>query len=185
MKVKDLTFYLDMDNSMVIFSTRENEEEQLAKMYDKGFYLGLEPAEKLEEVLKVLRDRGASVKVLSGLINSPFVAEEKVEWCKRYGFRDEDIILLPMDKRKCDFVSEVSHRTVLVDDFSRYIEEWRKCGGVAIQVDRKHDGIGSMYRVTRFCDILGAMSTWYELDEEDRKYLFDCYVQLFTSRRII
>ena len=73
MKPKDITLYLDMDNTMVLFSTRDNEEEQLGKMYNKGFYLGLGPAFGLRNVLNVLRKVGFNVKILSGLIDSPYV----------------------------------------------------------------------------------------------------------------
>lgn len=181
MRVRDLTFYLDMDNSMVIFSTRENEEEQLAKMHDKGFFLKLEPAFGLELVLSTLRELGATVKVLSGLIDSPYVYEEKKEWCHRYKFKEEDIILLPMAHRKCDYVPDMNKFTILVDDYFRYVNEWREAGGTSILVDRRHESFATMDRVGKFCDILIALSKWDALDLEDRKLLEERWISLFKN----
>jgi hypothetical protein len=182
MKPKDVTLYLDMDNTMVLFSTRDDEEEQLKKMHNKGFYLGLSPAFGLRNVLNVLRKVGFNVKVLSGLIDSPYVEEEKIEWCLNYGFNREDIILIPMAERKCDYVEAIDGNTILVDDYKRYLDEWESIGGKTILVNRKYIGAISETEVRNFYDILEVLAYWRglgltasERDELKEEWLYLLY----------
>lgn len=177
-KKEDCIVYLDMDNVLVQFSTRENEEEQLKRMYNKGFYLGLSPSLGAFRVIEMLQYCGIRYKIISGLIDSPYVREEKIEWCHRYLMtREDNIILCPMDHRKVDYVGKIDSNMILVDDYPRYVDEWRDEGGVGILLDRKIE-YSSFKRINKLIDFLLVLIHLVELEYDERMCILDMYYDL-------
>lgn len=175
---EDCVIYLDMDNTLVLFSTRESEEEQLKKMYNKGFYRSLPPMYGAFMMIEVLNSCGLKVKVISGLIDSPYVRDEKIEWCKsNLLISKKDVILCPMNHRKVDYVGEVNRNTILLDDYPRYVNEWRSEGGTGVFLNRKATESGIL-EICKLYDFLLVVLNMVDLTYDDKMNILDVYFDL-------
>lgn len=128
----ELTIYLDMDETLVDFSGELGLQNALRNMRQRDFYRNLYPNPGAWAIVNWLRDNGFGLKVISGVIDSPFVCDEKLWWCENYlNVSRDDVILVPKEERKVDYVDGVTEYDVLVDDYDRYVNEWKEAGGSA------------------------------------------------------
>lgn len=159
----DLKFYLDMDNVLVYFSDKDNEEYQLSRVLEKEFYLRLRPNKGAYRLIKLFDRIGIEYNILSGLVKDSITCEsEKREWCRRVlGVREDKLRFLPMDERKADAVANLWKGAVLVDDYKRYLKEWDEEGGTSIQCGRSSN--------SGFCYIaeIWRLAEWVKDNVED------------------
>lgn len=178
-KKTDVCVYIDMDDTAMIFSDLSNTEEQLVKMYEKGFYLGLKPNKNAAEVIKVIKDIGIKVKILSGTINSPYCEEEKYLSAKdQLGMNREDVILSKKELYKSSVIETPIEYSVLVDDYEFYLDDWIEKGGIAIRKYRKEKPDKYKHSVKDLEEILIELLDIVEMSLLDRLYFITMYNRL-------
>jgi len=131
---EDVDIYVDMDNTICLFSIHGKEPEALVKMYEEGYYKNLPVLDDAVKVLPVLQAIGFNVFILSACINSPYCRKEKMEWISYHlpTIEKDKIILCDVGEDKARFVRDI-RRSILIDDFHRNIQKWLDAGGVAIK----------------------------------------------------
>lgn len=119
--------YVDMDGTVANFYKDNN---YLEKMFEKGFFLNLEPY----ELAKVINDLCGvfDITILSACVDTPFCKSEKIEWLKKHMPNVKKYIFCKVGENKTDFVKDIEN-TMLIDDYSKNIYEWEKMGGKTIK----------------------------------------------------
>ena len=106
--------------------------EELKKV--DHFYGRLEPIPgSVELFLKVFKKHGQDCQILTGVPRSSreilYAAEDKTDWVHRV-ISPEVTVNICYRENKKEYAS--GKASYLIDDFSRTIEEWEKCGGTGI-----------------------------------------------------
>ena len=117
--------FVDMDGVLAAF-TYTSQENLLAP----GYFRNLPPQPRVLRAVSKLCRAGFDVYVLSAVLNDT-AAEEKREWLKEYlpDLPEEKIILSPCGEDKSLYVpGGIREDDVLLDDFTRNLEAWRKHG---------------------------------------------------------
>lgn len=129
-----LTIWYDMDNTLAKFSIKGLESMALEMMHSKGYFYNLPVLDGAESVLPTLDLIGFDVRILSALIDSPYVENEKYLWIKEhFPFIEKNkILFVPLGTNKAEAVGNVKGQ-VLVDDFSRNLKEWETAGGIPVK----------------------------------------------------
>ena len=129
-----MKIFYDIDNTLAIFSTKNQEGESLERMFEKGFFLNLKPMEQIQEVLAGLMYEGHEVYLLSACIDSPYCKPEKKKWIEKYlpFIPEENIFLVPVGANKAEAIGNVT-RAILVDDYKKNLEQWQQAGGIPVK----------------------------------------------------
>lgn len=117
--------FVDMDGVLAAF-TYTSQENLLAP----GYFRNLPPQPRVLRAVSKLCRAGFDVYVLSAVLNDT-AAEEKRGWLKEYlpDLPEEKIILSPCGEDKSLYVpGGIREDDVLLDDFTRNLEAWRKHG---------------------------------------------------------
>lgn len=145
-KKKNIKVFFDMDGTLAKYKF-EGEDA----FYEKGFFLNLEPEERLKDDvshpeifltnmhLKVTESD--EVYILSSVIfESPFALLEKNAWLDKYFWwiPQDHRIFLPNGKSKAEFVErlfdcKLNKNFVLVDDYNKNLIDWEFHGGTAVK----------------------------------------------------
>lgn len=123
----------DMDGTLAKFY--KDKEHCLERMYEEGFFFGLEPYRLVKELN---RDAAildwSKIYIISACVESPFCRDEKIAWLKMWlpQLHYDHILLCNVGENKAKvaddkFCFSTSKQTVyLVDDYSRNLAEWEK-----------------------------------------------------------
>ena len=140
MNMKKMLF-VDMDGCICDFEKGINGD--LNKMFEKGFFKGLEPMEEgLNKTFQEIKSQGYEIKILSKACvkrdDKRFVGQmiDKVDWIKEYipCINELDIIIQATDESKGDIVKMYSeYDCILIDDYSKNLAEWAFAGGKGIK----------------------------------------------------
>lgn len=115
--------FVDMDGTLAEFRTAANPSD----LYQKGFFLGLNPLTNVIEAVKILCKENHEVYILSSVLkDSKFALDEKNRWLDAY------LPEIPTERRlfpacgtsKKSVLQEISIHDVLLDDFSRNLHDW-------------------------------------------------------------
>lgn len=156
-----MRIYFDMDNVLVNFSTVENEPRQLQRMYSQGFYVNLPQNEDVCNKFIDLYLDGYDVAVISGLIDSPYVAYEKKVWCQQnLGIPPELVFLGPREKMKSTYV-QVNRDDILIDDYKPYIDDWNEHNGLGLLYSRKD--YKAQNQLKDISDLDKYIFSWYKV----------------------
>lgn len=153
-----ITIWYDMDNTLALFSTKGKESEALEKMHEQGYFENLEVLDGAKSVLWVLNQNGFDVRILSALIDSPFVEQEKYNWLKKHFpfIPDEKIKFVPVGTNKAKAIGDVTNQ-ILVDDYKKNLIEWEKAGGIGVK-KRYSDKEGYKYIIRHHREIFPILS---------------------------
>lgn len=123
----------DADNTLYLFSIHGKEDDALTQHLNKGYYHNLPIFMEAPDVVRNLQKFGIRVGICTKYPTENIKAE-KLESFK-YHFptiREEDMIFVPQDDNKFDYIKDVKH-TILVDDYHGNITSYYEAGGVAIK----------------------------------------------------
>lgn len=136
--------FLDMDGTMAMFYEQANCLEQ---MWQPNFFATLKPYSNLIEGIKLLYHAGIKICVISAIHRTHFgmVANEKKEWLHRYlpeifHEQSKNVIFMDVDESKAAAVKYYAKskgvtmdRCILLDDYNKNLQDWRKRGGKSIK----------------------------------------------------
>lgn len=158
------TIYVDVANTTMRFCYRWDRPLRVRQMYKKYFYMRRRPIRGARKFVESLQELGFKVVAISGTIDSEYCAKETRIWCGRFlGLRGENVLVHPKDEQKADVVPSLE-RSILVDDWSYYIDYWRGKGGLSILKD-KDSNPKDIKSFRNFTDCLRKIKKIVELEE--------------------
>jgi 5'(3')-deoxyribonucleotidase len=135
--------FFDMDNTLAIFSQNREHEKNvvLEKMYEKGFFAGLEPMPNARFTIEKLQERGNRIYIVSACIESPYVEQEKRLWLREHlpTIKEEDTFFLPVGESKTELIKslfsneKINKQFVLIDDYEKNLVPFKLAGGTTIK----------------------------------------------------
>ena len=137
---KQVGIYIDLDGVLAIW--RKVSIEATMK---KGFFLSAKADLRILYLVRMLKDSGCKVCILSASYNKD-TSKEKAQWLKQIGLGDVDYMFVPYGCNKADFIKDKN--AILIDDFTNNLYAWQN----------KRDGlVGVKY----YNGINGTKKRWY------------------------
>jgi 5'(3')-deoxyribonucleotidase len=136
--MKKIIIYCDMDGVLADFDKVPNAVARYK--HEPNFFYNLEPIAKNINGIKELIKKDYLVKILS---KSPHenADNDKRKWLEKYlpEIKDENIIFARPEQTKISFVNELEKSfSLLLDDYSKNIQEWRNENGIAITITKEN-----------------------------------------------
>lgn len=126
-------FFIDMDGTLAKWN-----DVQFENLFEKGYYLNLEPNINVVKTVKTLLNHEQDVYILSAYLEeSKYARDEKILWLQQYlpELPKEKYILLPYGEEKSKYIKgEINKDDILLDDYTKNLLEWEKTGGFAIKL---------------------------------------------------
>lgn len=122
---KTVKVFVDLDGVLA----RWNAEASVEDTYAPGFFLTREPEPEAIAAVRLMREMGLDVYILSCAYQNGLAEPEKDAWLAMVGLSDIPRIFVPYGKRKSDYVG-AADVSVLLDDYSKNLHEWKAKGKV-------------------------------------------------------
>ena len=130
-----------MDDTIVDFGSNRLGNNVVETASKEGFFENLEPLPLLHEVNKLASICPENIFILSACLpGSEHCKDEKIKWLKKYlpAACKENVVFTISGMNKTDFVEKktgmcITKYDILIDDYSKNIEEWEAAGGTAIK----------------------------------------------------
>lgn len=127
--------FVDMDGTLAKWSHVGFQE-----LFEEGYFYNLEPHQNFVDNIRALqKEPTKEVYILSAvLMESPFALAEKNLWLNRYlpEIDAEHRVFVPCTDKldKTEFIpGGLKKGDVLIDDYTKNLEQWRKAGGIGIK----------------------------------------------------
>lgn len=135
---KDVYLFIDMDNTLFIYSKDSNDELSLELQNQRGFFKNLEPYQGAPEILFKLKEMGFNVRILSACMDNDYCEEEKRESLyKHFPFiKDDEMIFTKHGENKAERIKSMGidlNKSILLDDYYVNLINWMEIGGLAIK----------------------------------------------------
>ncbi|MCQ2409646.1 MAG: hypothetical protein MJ068_03790 [Clostridia bacterium] len=141
---KNFTLFFDMDDTIVDFGCDRHVDDVLTVIREEGFYENLGPLPFLDELNNIAAIFPDNVYIVSACVDTPYCIKEKIAWLKKYlpEAKKENVIFTKLGEIKSEKVEERIGRKmdiydILVDDYSKNINEWEQAGGTGIKYKNK------------------------------------------------
>ena len=122
---KTVKVFVDLDGVLA----RWNVEASVEDTFTPGFFLTREPEPEAIAAVRLMREKGLDVYILSCAYQNGLAEPEKDAWLAMVGLSDIPRIFVPYGKRKSDYVG-AADVSVLLDDYSKNLHEWKAEGKV-------------------------------------------------------
>jgi 5'(3')-deoxyribonucleotidase len=130
--------YCDMDGVLADFDKVPNAVERYKK--EKNFFYNLEPISENVKAIKELIEKNYIVKILSKSPNEN-ADKDKIKWLEKYlpEIKKQNMIFARPHQTKISFVNELEKNfSILLDDYSKNIDEWRNENGIALTITKEN-----------------------------------------------
>lgn len=141
---KNFTLFFDMDDTIVDFGCDRHVDDVLTVIREEGFYENLDPLPFLDELNNIAAIFPDNVYIVSACVDTPYCEKEKIAWLKKHlpEAKKENVIFTKIGDIKSEKVEEKLGRKmdiydILIDDYSRNINEWEQAGGTGIKYKNK------------------------------------------------
>lgn len=133
--MKNYSIYYDMDNTIALFSKKGQDKEALKNMMNEGYFKNLPVMDGAIETLQTLQQQGYQVFILSACVDSKYCESEKNLFLDKYfPFIDkEHRIFTKIGENKVSKIKTDICKSLLVDDYSKNLQDWANAGGIAIK----------------------------------------------------
>ena len=122
---KTVKVFVDLDGVLA----RWNAEASVEDTFTPGFFLTREPEPEAIAAVRLMREKGLDVYILSCVYQNGLAEPEKDVWLAKAGLSDIPRIFVPYGKRKSDYAG-TADVSVLLDDYSRNLHEWKAEGNI-------------------------------------------------------
>lgn len=128
--------FIDMDGTIAEFKPCKTME----KLYEKGYFLNLEPVESVIDGIRYFQDENpeTEIYILSAcLSDSKYAEQEKNEWLNMYVPEIDEThrIFPPCGEDKSLYIPNgIQAYDTLLDDYSVNLFQWQRAGGQAIKL---------------------------------------------------
>jgi hypothetical protein len=147
-----INLYIDMDNTLALFSEKGKENDAILKMTDIGYFAGLSliddysvAALKNPRLLKI-----ANLHIITTCIRTSHCMMEKQDWLNRYFPSIKSRIFVPLGNVKHEALNRpLTPFDVLLDDYKHNIIPWQQAGGTAIK-KRSSEKLGYKYTLSDY-----------------------------------
>lgn len=191
----DAVLFLDMDGTLAEWHAADTYEA----LFEKGYFLSLQPHTNVVEAARQLQARGVSISTLSAYLDeSDYALDEKRAWLNEHApFIVRNLFCssqMTKPEIVCKTYGRVDKRCVLLDDYSENLHAWVAAGGTAIKLLNGINGTKGTWQgpsISRFAspeeiadyiaDILESISEEDTSTSDHRDgYLAGGYVLLHT-----
>ena len=126
-----MKYYFDMDGTLCEFRTDAKPED----LYRDGYFRSLKEPPGVVALLKLLVRSGRDVYVLSAVLGTKQETEKRA-WLTDHGIvlPESHLIFVPCGTNKANAVPFVGKETVLIDDHTPNLLDWKAAGGTGIKV---------------------------------------------------
>ena len=134
---KSVKIFVDLDGVLAKWDAKVSVEDT----YAPGFFLTREPEPEAIAAVKLMREKGLDIYILTCAYQNGLAEPEKDAWLAMVGLSDIPRIFVPYGKRKSDYVC-TADASVLLDDYSKNLHEWRAEGNIGCKF---YNGINGTY----------------------------------------
>lgn len=132
--MKTIKLYVDMN-----ILTSFKQIYQIEELFKEGYFKNLQPNKNIVDTINQFLDineRDVEVFLLSSYLNSKYALNEKNEWLDMYLPKIDHAHRFFIDYRenKDEYMNKIDKSCVLLDEDTDKLLEWKKKGGVAIQL---------------------------------------------------
>ena len=119
--------FVDMDGTLAVFKP----VDEMETLYEKGYFLNLEPHENVVAAVKeiIVRNPDIEVNILSAyLTDSAYALQEKNAWLDRYfpEIDREHRVFVPCGTDKKEGIRDgIRENDFLLDDYTKNLNEWQ------------------------------------------------------------
>lgn len=119
---RPVNIYFDMDGVLARWDKAKSVEDT----YQKGYFLNLDPDEKMIRLAIQLSSLPLlyNVRILSAVYDNEFALPEKKQWLIDHSLRGFELINTPIGADKADFIPDSDSLSILIDDYSTNLHAW-------------------------------------------------------------
>ena len=123
----------------------------------KGHFLSLEANRALCAALQELKRAGTDIYIVSKIMSdAPYCLPEKEQWLRRElpEIGQEKYIFVDSNANKSEVVAatigtDINSNAVLLDDYTKNLQEWERAGGTAVKALNEINGKGKIWQGER------------------------------------
>ena len=123
-----MVFYFDMDGVIA----RWNPDATEADTHQDGYFLEREPEKGIIELMKLLRQKGFRVEILTAAYVDGTARQDKQNWLLANELAWVKLNFVPYGQSKANYV-EKNAGSVLIDDYSHNLREWESSGMTGVK----------------------------------------------------
>ena len=129
MNYRRIIFYIDMDGVLAMWEENVSEEET----HEKGHFLNKEAEESAVGLVRMLKDAGEDVRIMSSVYRDDHSGMDKHMWLNEAGLQDIPRIFVPYGDDKHAYIEDDDALAVLIDDYGKNLRAWEADGNLAIK----------------------------------------------------
>lgn len=141
-----MKYFFDMDGTLCEFRI----DARLDDLYKKGYFLSLKEHPNVVILLKNLIANGEEVYILSAVLGAQ-QEYEKRQWIREHDIvlPEEHLLFVPCGSNKAERV-KVDGTSVLVDDHTPNLLDWKAAGGIGVKVLTGINGLHGRWKGKAF-----------------------------------